>query len=77
MRIELFMINFGPKSKVSKKPKKKAPKASLRVPRRPPGYFAGALTAEDVAEINLFSEAIAKMNAAAFARRKAGPKVKA
>jgi len=53
------MINFGPKSKVSKKPKKKR-KISSRVPRRPEGYFA--LTPEDVAEINMFAAAADKMN---------------
>jgi len=62
------MINFGPKAKVSKKPSKST-KASSRVPRRPVGYFKDALTPEDIAEINVFSKAITKMNAVADARR--------
>jgi hypothetical protein len=58
------MINFGPKSKISKKPKaKKAGKTSSRVLRRPEGYFKDALTPEDIAEINLFSRLIAENNA--------------
>jgi len=62
------MINFEPKAKVSKKSRRPT-KASSRVPRRPAGYFKDALTPEDIAEINLFSTAIAKMNVAADARR--------
>ena len=62
------MINFGPKSKVSKKPKaKKTRKVSTRIPRRPVGYFA--LTPEDIAEMNLFSAAAAVMNARGAKRR--------
>lgn len=57
------MINFGPKAKVSKKPRKRTRKVSSRVPRRPEGYFADALTREDIAEINLFSRLIAENNA--------------
>ena len=56
------MINFSPKSKLSKKPAKKTLKASTRVPRRPAGYFKDALSPEDIGEINMFSAAIAKMN---------------
>ena len=55
------MINLAPKAKAGKKPKKKARKASVRisppVPRRDDG-----LTPEDIAEINMFAAAIAKMN---------------
>ncbi len=56
------MINFSPKSKISKKPAKKARKSGSSVPIRPPGYFKDALTPEDIVEINMFSAAIAKMN---------------
>jgi hypothetical protein len=54
------MINFGPKA--GKKPKK-ARKDTSKVPHRRPGYFADALTREDVEEINLFSRLIAQNNA--------------
>ena len=56
------MINLGPKAKVSKK-SKKLRKTSSKVPRRASGYFADALTPEDIKEINLFSRLIAKNNA--------------
>jgi hypothetical protein len=55
------MINFGPKSKVSKKPKKKR-KVSSRVSQEPAIKTADGLTPEDIAEINMFGAAIAKMN---------------
>jgi len=68
------MINFGPKAKVSKKPKKVG-KAASRL-RRPEGYFKDALTSEDVAEINRFSAAIAKMNLVADARKHVKAKIR-
>jgi hypothetical protein len=69
------MINFGPKTKVSKKPKKA--NAPSKAARRPERNAKDALTREDIAEINLFSTAIAKMNVAADARRRfAGYQVK-
>lgn len=72
------MINFGPKAKSGKKPKKKASKTSSRAPRRPVGDSRDALMPEDVAEINRFSAAIDKMNMVADARRnvEAGAKAK-
>jgi hypothetical protein len=70
------VIQFKAKSTISKKPKKRATtRVSSRVPRRPVGYFA--LTPEDVAEMNMFSEAAAKMNVLADARRKAQAKANA
>jgi hypothetical protein len=67
------MINFGPKSKASKKLKAKTARTVFaRVPRRPSGYFA--VSPEEAAEMNMFSEAAAKMNVRADARRKAEAK---
>ena len=70
------MINLAPKAKTGKKPKKKARKISARhspaAPRRDDGF-----TPEDIAEINMFSEAIAKMNVAADKRRQLAAKAKA
>ncbi len=63
------MINFSPKSKLSKKPAKKARKTRSSVPIRPPGYFA--LTPEDIAEMNMFALAAAKSFVAADKREKA------
>jgi len=57
------VINVRSKTNVGKKVKKKI-KVASHVPRRPAGFFKAALTREDIAEINLFSRVIAKMNAA-------------
>jgi hypothetical protein len=70
------MINLAPKAKAGRPPKKKArkvsaPKAQAAAPRD------DGFTAEDIAEINMFSEAIAKMNAAADERRRLAAKAKA
>ncbi len=54
------MINFVPKSKVSKKPAKKTRKV-LRARKRVSGNDLG-LTPADIAEMNMFAAAIAKMN---------------
>jgi hypothetical protein len=51
------------KAKPARKAKKSIRKTVLSVPRRPEGYFKDALTPEDVAEIRLFSRAIARNNA--------------
>lgn len=70
------MIQFKAKTKISKKPKKKATRrVSSRVPRRPVGYFA--LTPEDIAEMNAFSLAAAQSTVAAHAREQAELKAKA
>jgi hypothetical protein len=55
------MINLAPKAKPVKKPKKKTRKVSSRVSSAKPRPDDG-LTPEDIAEINMFSAAIAKMN---------------
>jgi hypothetical protein len=55
------VINLAPKAKTSKKPKKKARKVSA--PASPVGArLDDGLTAEDIAEINMFSAAFAKRN---------------
>ncbi len=54
------MIQLKAKTKISKKPKKKARKATSPV-SEPAGRQDG-FTPEDIAEINMFSAAIAKMN---------------
>jgi hypothetical protein len=70
------VIQFKAKTKVSKKPKKKATsRVSSRVPRRPVGYFA--LTPEEVSEINMFCVASAKSVVAADKREKAAPMAQA
>jgi hypothetical protein len=67
------VINIRTKSKAKpvKKAKKGVRKATVSVPRRPEGYFNDALTPKDIAEINLFSRAIAEMNVRAERRRRA------
>lgn len=54
------MINFGPKSKASKKPANKTRKVST-TRKRVSGSDLG-LTPADIAEMNMFAAAIAKMN---------------
>ena len=69
------MIQLKAKTKISKKPKKKATRrVSSRVPRRPVGYFA--LKPEDIAEMNAFSLAAAQSTVAAHAREQAELKAK-
>lgn len=55
------MINLAPKAKTSKKPKKKALKLSAQISSANPRLDDG-LTPEDIAEINMFSAAFAKVN---------------
>ena len=70
------MIQLKTKAKASPKPKKRnRNKVSSRVPRRPPGYFA--LTPEDIAEINMISDAVTEMNMRALEERRAKDKKKA
>jgi hypothetical protein len=63
----LNVINIRSKAKAKAKPAKKVKKSgrkmAVSVPRRPEGYFKDALTPEDIAEIRLFSRAIARNNA--------------
>ena len=54
------MIQFKAKTKISKKPKKKVRKATSRVAK--PARRDDGFTPEDIAEINMFGAAIAKMN---------------
>jgi hypothetical protein len=54
------VIQLKAKTKISKKPKKKVRKATSRVAK--PARRDDGFTPEDIAEMNMFSAAIAKMN---------------
>ena len=55
------MIQLKAKTKISKKPKKKVRKVSARASETA-AHPDDGLTPEDIAEINMFGAAIAKMN---------------
>ena len=55
------MINLAPKAKAGKKPKKKVRKVSARL-SPPASRQDDGFTPEDIAEMNMFSAAAAKMN---------------
>ncbi len=55
------MINLGPKAKLSKKPANKTRKVSSTARKRISNSDLG-LTPADIAEMNMFAAAVAKMN---------------